>query len=250
MNLDVLLDPLAIAVLVVFAVLFPWSGVRDYRRLKRWIAENRSDARVHHYNQIIIWEWASVAVFLCWWFWTGRQAAPLGLVPDPAGWQWLTVAIGFVLCAILVLQTISITKKPKMLADMRSNLGDLVHMVPGTPTEQRAFNWLSITAGICEEILYRGLVLAILVAAIGTWPAVFASSIIFGFVHLYQGPRGVAKTAAVGLVLALLTVFSGSVFTAIVVHVIIDLTSGRIMNAAIKLPPEDPAGASAEVHGE
>jgi len=244
MNLNLLLDPLAAAVLVVFVVLFPWSGVRDHRRLIRWNQEKRPDARVRHYNQIAVWEWASVAVFLCWWFWAGRQAAPLGLVPDPYGWQWLAVAVGFVLSAVLVLQTVSVTKKPELLADMRSKLGDLEHMVPTNQREQRAFTRLSITAGICEEILYRGFVLAILAGAIGTWPAVLVSSVIFGLAHIYQGPRGVVKTATVGLVLALLTVFSGSLFTAIIVHVIMDVTSGRMMNAAITLPVEDSSNAA------
>jgi len=240
MNLNTLLDPLAVSILVYLVVLSPWGGVWDYRKLVQWNAEKLPDARVRFYRWIVAWEWGSVAVFLSWWFWTGRQATPLGLVPDPSGWQWLAVAVGFVLSALFVLQMVSTTRSPKSLSDLRGKLGDLEHMVPRNSREQRAFNWLSITAGICEEIMYRGLLLAILAAAIGIWPAVFVSSAVFGLGHIYQGSLGVVKTAAVGLALALLTVFSGSLFMAIIVHVIMDVSSGRIMSAAIALPPKDP----------
>lgn len=244
MNLDALLDPLAVGVLVVMAVLFPWTGVWEYRRLVRWNADEVPDARVRHYNWLQVEEWICVAVFLSWWFWSGRQAAPLGLVPDPSGWQWLAVAVGFALSGMLVLQMVSVTRSPESLSDLRGKLSDLEEMVPRNSREQRAFNRLSVTAGVCEEILYRGLVLSILAAAIGTWPAVFVSSAVFGLGHIYQGPLGVLKTGAVGLVLALLTVFSGSLFTAMIVHIVLDVTHGRIVSAAITLPAEDSASAA------
>ena len=53
------------------------------------------------------------------------------------------------------------------------------------------------------------------------------------------------KTAATGLALALLTVFTGSIFMAIIVHVVMDLTVGRITSAAIRLPAEGSASADA-----
>ena len=96
---------------------------------------------------------------------------------------------------------------------------------------------VSITAGVCEEILYRGLLLATLVSLVGTWPAVAITSLIFGLGHAYQGISGIAKTGLVGLVLAWFTVSSGSLYIAIVLHAIIDLTSGRLMGKALRTPP-------------
>jgi len=97
------------------------------------------------------------------------------------------------------------------------------------------FDMVSITAGVCEEILYRGLLLATLVSLVGTWPAVAITSLIFGLGHAYQGISGIAKTGLAGLVLALLTVFSGSLFIAIVLHAVGDLASGRIMGKALRM---------------
>jgi membrane protease YdiL (CAAX protease family) len=69
---------------------------------------------------------------------------------------------------------------------------------------------------------------------VGTWPAVAITSVIFGLGHAYQGFSGIVKTGLVGLVLALLTVFSGSLFIAIVLHAVVDLTSGRLMGKALR----------------
>jgi len=45
----------------------------------------------------------------------------------------------------------------------------------------------------------------------------------FGFAHLYQGTRGVLLTGLVGAYLAWLTLSTGSLLPAIVIHALIDL---------------------------
>ena len=99
------------------------------------------------------------------------------------------------------------------------------------------FGLVSVTAGVCEEILYRGLLLAVLSPVVGTWPAVLLSSLIFGLGHAYQGASGIIKTTVIGLVMALLAVFSGSLFVPMLLHAVIDLTSGRMMGAALREVP-------------
>jgi len=76
--------------------------------------------------------------------------------------------------------------------------------------------------------------MTVLTPAVGLWPAVALSSVIFGMGHAYQGFPGIVKTTLVGLGMALLTVFSGSLLVAMVLHTVIDLTSGRMMGAALK----------------
>ena len=245
MNLNALLDPLAIALFAMFVLVWPVSGVLDYRRLIRRTEENIPDARLRFYRLMIVWEWASLTVFLAWWFWAGLGAARLGLVANPSGSQWRTIGIGIGLCALFVVQMVGTTRSPKSLAKIRRNLGNLEAMSPRNPRELRGFDLLSITVGICEEILYRGMIFAVLTPAIGTWPAVVVSCVIFGLAHIYQGPLGFLKTAMIGGAFALLTVFSGSLYIAIIVHIVMDMTIGRIMTAAVALPEE--ATASEEV---
>ncbi len=46
----------------------------------------------------------------------------------------------------------------------------------------------------------------------------------------------------VGLALGLLALFSGSILVSMVLHSVLDLTSGRIMQAAVNLPPAEELG--------
>ena len=99
---------------------------------------------------------------------------------------------------------------------------------------RRAFDAVSVTAGVCEEVIFRGFLIAYLMAALGApfWVAGLLSSVIFGFAHAYQGPAGIPRTAAVGGMLAILYGLTGSLWAPIVAHAVIDITSGRIAFAA------------------
>jgi membrane protease YdiL (CAAX protease family) len=230
-------DLFALTLLLIMTIALPLLGVWDFQRLKRWIAEGRSDARTRTYNWILVMEWGLTLGLLAWWLADGRSLARLGLVPAAGGWQWLAIGLGLVGTGFMIWQMFSVLRNPDELAKVRDKMGELSGLAPQTPGEVRLFGAVSLTAGVCEEILYRGLLMAALAPAIGTWPAVVLSSLIFGLGHAYQGPGGIAKTALIGLVMALLTVFSGSLFIPMLLHTVIDLTSGRLMGAAQRSEP-------------
>ncbi|HEX2729856.1 MAG TPA: CPBP family intramembrane glutamic endopeptidase [Rubrobacteraceae bacterium] len=86
-------------------------------------------------------------------------------------------------------------------------------LLPSTREERWVFAALSVTAGICEEILFRGFLLFYLQDFFLGLPlaaAVTVSSIVFGMAHLYQGGKGVLGTGVFVLGMALLYVWSGS----------------------------------------
>ena len=224
--------PLTITLLLVLTILVPVLGVWDYRKLLRKIREGRSDARLNSFLWTIAVQWILTLGFLAWWLRADGELASLRLVPAVAGWQWLAIGAGLAGVAFLVLQMTSVLRSPEKLAQVREQTGALSGIAPQSAAERRVFALMAITAGICEEILFRGLLLAVLVALTGTWPAVILSSAIFGLGHAYQGWKGVGKTGAAGLLLALLAVGSGSLFVPILVHAVGDLTSGRLLEAA------------------
>ncbi len=221
-------------ILFLLAVVLPLQGVRDYRLLLRRISENDADARVKSYKGILMFHWPLTIGLLAWWLLSGNSLDSIGLVPVAVGWQWVTIGVGAFAILAQVVYVEMASRNADKLAEIKEQLGELTNLVPQTRTENRLFDMASITAGVCEEILYRGLLLATLVSLVGTWPAVAISSVIFGLGHAYQGISGIVKTGLVGLVLALFTVFSGSLFIAIVLHAVVDLTSGRIMGRALR----------------
>jgi len=227
-------DPMALAILLVLLVAVPLIGVWDWRRLIRWTEDGHADARLKSYNWIFAMEWGLTLGLLSWWLLDGRDLASLGLVPAAGGWQWLAIGVGLVGVVVMILQMLSVLRNPEKLEQIRAEMGELSLLAPQSPAEDRRFAMLAVTAGVCEEILYRGMLLAVLIPVTGIWPAVALNAVIFGLGHAYQGLSGIVKTALVGLIMALLTVFSGSLFVAILLHAVIDLASGRMVGQALR----------------
>ena len=104
-------------------------------------------------------------------------------------------------------------------------------------------------------MIFRGYLIAYLMAVLGApfWVAAVLSSVVFGFAHAYQGPIGIPRTAAVGGVLALLYGLTGSLWAPMVVHAVMDITSGRIAYAAstgIAAPSSGTIQTGGEAVGE
>jgi len=222
-------------ILLLLAVVFPLLGVRDYRLLLRRTNEGVADARVKFYKGVLVFHWPLTIGLLAWWLLSGNSLESVGLIPAADGRHWITIGVGVLVILVQVIYLEIVSRNADKLTEVKNQIGDLANLAPQTPREDRLFDMVSITAGVCEEILYRGLLLATLVSLVGTWPAVAITSLIFGLGHAYQGISGIAKTGMVGLVLALFTVFSGSLYIAIVLHAVIDLTSGRIMGRALRM---------------
>ncbi len=83
---------------------------------------------------------------------------------------------------------------------------------------------LAPTAGLCEEFLFRGFLLARLTALLGH-PALAAlvSSAAFGLSHIYQGPAGAARAALIGIALASPALAAGTILPSMAAHALIDV---------------------------
>ncbi len=228
-------------ILLLLGAVLPLLGIRDYRLLLSRTSEGDADARVKLYKGVLISHWPLTIGLLAWWLLSGNGLKSIGLIPVAEGKQWIAIGVGIFVMLAQVIYVATVLRNTDKLTEIKEHIGELSNLAPQTLAEIRLFDMVSITAGVCEEILYRGLLLATLVSLVGTWPAVAITSLIFGLGHAYQGISGIVKTGLVGLVLAWLTVSSGSLFIAIVLHTIIDLTSGRILGKALRMTKQQTA---------
>jgi len=101
------------------------------------------------------------------------------------------------------------------------------HLLPVTGVEKVWFVALSVTAGVTEEVVFRGFLLTALILATGsTALAVALSAALFGVVHGYQGAWGAVRPAALGVLFAVSAVATGSILPAMVAHTAVDIISG------------------------
>jgi len=102
----------------------------------------------------------------------------------------------------------------------------LVQLLPRTSREKSVFALLSFAAGSGEELAYRGYVIPTLSPLLDVFGAALLSTAVFGVVHAYQGPLGIARTSLMGGVLAWGFIASGSLWPAVAAHILIDLIAG------------------------
>lgn len=231
-------DLVFLLALIALALFTPLQGWREFRRLAAEVKADVPDARARVFKSSMRIQWSVTVALLAWWFLLGNDPARVGLVPGWSDWEWLAVAVGAALCGLMIWQTQRAKRNPEQLTQLRPQLGELEIMAPRTARESRLFDALSITAGVCEETIYRGLLLGLLSEQIGLWPAALASTLLFGLAHSYQGFSGIVRTTLAGALAVLLTIFSGSIFVALVVHAVVDMTQGRLIAAAVAGPEE------------
>lgn len=233
---------------VILLAALPLEAVRRYRNLKTDLREGRPGARMREYRKTMIEEWLLTAVVAAGWMVLGRTAGTLGLVPE-AGILAL-VGYGLTVLAVvyLLLQSRTILGSPAKMAVVRRQLASASAIIPRNREEGIAFRFLSVTAGICEEFLYRGFLLAYfwgLFPGLPMWVGVVLGAACFGFGHLYQGWGGVVKTGTLGLILGGLYWLTGSIWASILLHSVIDLNAGWLGSRVLAEAGGEPAAEGA-----
>ena len=117
-------------------------------------------------------------------------------------------------------------------------------MLPRTSKERGLWVLLSMTAGFCEELLYRGFMPAYLVHIFPGVPfivAIIIAGLLFGIGHIYQKLPGVLGTGVMGLAFGFLYYFTGSLFLPMVVHALFDMRLLLVDVRGIVDAPDLPA---------
>jgi len=232
-----------VALVLLFAAAWP---LLDYfytwpRHLR---AVNGGDlgARTRAYVRMIFEQWGLVAVTVYVMLSAGRSLDVLWLRP-PTGWR---AGVGFALplayLALIVIQSAALAKKPDSLAKLRTRLRALRALIPHTPIEYGLFMGLSVTAGICEEFIFRGYLVWVLQHWLGLGGAAAASMVIFGLAHGYQGRAFAMRAFFAGVAMGLLALLTGSILPGMLLHALIDMGSGTVTYMANRSGGETGVG--------
>jgi uncharacterized protein len=226
---------------VVLVVLSPLVDLWTYPRLKRAVAAGDTRARLRFYLIGIVTLWTLTACVIAIWVWQARPWPALGLGAGKPVGMAITLALALIYVGLAVTQRRALLKRPERFAKLREKLAYGEALLPHTPAEHARFMLLAITAGTCEEFLFRGFLMWYLGVWLGLIPAVLISSFLFGCAHLYLGVPHVWKTSITGLVLALFVVGAGALWPAMIVHAALDLLSGDIGFHIFSQPAPPPA---------
>lgn len=230
----------AMALLVVYLLVGePLLGRASHRRMVAALATGNTGVRLRFYLSWTAQAWLLMLVTLAITLGlAGWLAARLGLRwPD---WAYLPAiqhgALGGFLVGVLIAAVggalfATLVRRRHAASASRPALGArrnaaLASMLPHTPPERWGWAALSVTAGVTEEVIWRGFGLTLLFALLpGVHPAVpiVLAAAAFGWAHFYQGFTGMLATGALGGILALLLWVSGSLLLPMLLHALLDL---------------------------
>ncbi|MFV0533002.1 MAG: CPBP family intramembrane glutamic endopeptidase [Cumulibacter sp.] len=231
---------IAAGMIVAYLVIAePYVGFVLHRRFEA-AARRFSDARRWLYRRLLLLEWVLAALCVAVVVIAPHvDMATIGVrLPEGAvaiGVTVLAVGVAAVMLALtvrFVVRTDGVTQLPGGQS--------VLAMLPRSPVERRLFSIVSVSAGICEELIYRGFLIAFLAAVLPTvplWICVLIAAVVFGVAHAYQGAVGVSTTLLVGFILGVLYLLTGSLLAPILVHALVDLRAiplGRLLAPAAK----------------
>lgn len=212
---------LALTVPLAGYVLTEWLlGRRTYERMRRF-RDRDPRALVKMFGVWIAGSWASAGLaFAVVAASPGVSASDLGVrLPDEA-----STTIGVLVAVLLVmpLMAFGLRRAAKSGKTVQSGVAD---MHPRTSGERWCALAMAVTAGICEEVVYRGFLIALGVGVFGLNVNVAAgfALALFAVGHLYQGWRGVTLVAVAGYALTHMYLSTGSLLASVVLHIAIDV---------------------------
>lgn len=213
-------EALAIVLAAVIGIAWPlYDYFVDWPRFLRDFRENPHRARTREYNGIIVVEWALTAA--CLWLWRSPALA----VPAGQGLWIAIVALAFI-AGSHGANIVKASLSERTRAWVRQHMTHVEPLLPANGVELTHFLALSLTAGVCEELLFRGYLIWVLAPPIGWWGAAAIALISFAFAHAYQGRKGMIQSFVLGAIMTALVAFTGSLLLVIILHALIDAGSG------------------------
>ena len=132
----------------------------------------------------------------------------------------------------------SILKWKKQGAEV-DTLDDTTPFLPRELREIPAYLVMCLSAGVFEEIIYRGFMVTYFLPQYNFSTglpilAVTAPAFLFSLAHYYQGWQAVLKIFLLSLLLGMIFLSSGSIWVVMIIHFLIDLIGGLVAMRLMK----------------
>lgn len=115
----------------------------------------------------------------------------------------------------------------------------LVVLMPRSALEMFLWVALSITAGFCEEFIFRGYLQKQFFAFTGNHAvAIIAQALVFGVAHGYQGAKGMITITLYGALFGILALMRKSLRPGMMQHAMQDASAGIFLSLIAKYRPD------------
>lgn len=186
----------------------------------------------HHASRYItglIFEW--IMLLVAWWGLRLRRVSLAELIGFRPGLRAFAEDLGaaaiFWVMAMIVLAAIAILLRLFHLASPQKTIAALA---PQTPLQMILWIALSLSAGFCEETVFRGYFLRQFTSpAQRLWIGILVSSLLFGISHGYEGASGMIAITVFGALFCILAIMRSSLRPGMIAHAWHDIFTGAAL---------------------
>ncbi|GAB4536298.1 MAG: hypothetical protein Tsb0010_15870 [Parvularculaceae bacterium] len=228
------------AVLVIALIIWVAWGLWEQSRSK-----GRYDSRMRRraYRETAVFLSFLAAGCLAVIYLSGREFAQFGFAYEPSAGMRAAWVLSGLIGLFLISQIALVANSGRARRAMRAQIDIVKGVDRYRPADAKDFSWfyaLSVTAGITEEIIFRGFVFGYLSLLMPIWAAAVASLALFIGGHAYQGVSGMIRILPISIAFTILVILSGSLLQAILVHIAADLAMGVMFWLLQKKGVPDP----------
>jgi len=238
-NFPVLSDHILV---LIYGLVIPFiSGVKSLENFENIQFTEAFRRRFYLTNSIFLFL-AALVILVSWWLHERPFEAigfRLSLDVNNRPLTFSLIALLAVLYSGDLLLSISKWKKRDISVD---TLDDTTPFLPRKLKELPAYIVMCISAGVFEEIIYRGFMVTYFLPEYNFRDglpilAVTAPAFLFSLAHYYQGWQAVLKIFLLSLLLGIIFLSSGSIWLVMIIHFLIDLIGGLVAMRLMKEPP-------------
>ncbi len=205
----------------IIGVIFPIYGLWGGPQAKKMLTDQPEKLIQVYLQSIIIQVILTAAVFIV--IYSMEDSA------DFIGMSFLQNPLLIIIVWLTPLLFLLILHKMKIPSErvdtIKAKYSDVSYLMPRKRAEYRWAIVLSFAAGTFEEILYRGYLFWFLSLYMSIVPAIILVNLVFGILHFGTGLKNAAGAFVLGLVFSALSVPIGSLWLAILAHILVDIYS-------------------------
>jgi membrane protease YdiL (CAAX protease family) len=206
-------------------IVVPWRGAVRLKKLLALPSVSTKEKLVL-YGSTIAGQWV-ITGFVAWRALArGLSSSSLGLANYGGPSTILgSLALAAIAGALHWLNLRRVGKSPGKDPELMRSLA--CRIFPVNSVELLPYCALAVTAGVCEEFLYRGFAMGVL-SRVGfpAWAVVILTAALFGLAHAYQGRSGILGTFVMGILFGVVRLAYDTLVPVMMMHAIVDLVAG------------------------
>lgn len=206
---------------LLIGLIYPTYFFFTYKKTNHRI-KNDENYRLVDYKQTIFIFW------MLTWLVIGNtfidKSMPLNFYPafNTTGIVLAVLILIFIGLQMVTSKVSTIEKAESVIDKMKDNY----HYLPKSKREFIWFNLLSLSAGICEEIIFRLFMFSYLLENTNLAIAFILTNVIFALTHMGSGKQNIIGAFILGLLFTAIYYFTNNIWLPMILHSAIDISAG------------------------